>query len=251
MSTTLYKYQIYCTTEEKYVSGWGTAAPTACYNNTSHSVNTNSVQVIDTINTNEVTINQNNSSIAGKFHIESVNIANIQPNSTGTVTHVFDVATSLHSFNFALNAAEAGDTFSIAVNPNTPLGLITQDAKANDIVLSVSPYVIGYMFPGFYVTVSDGTNSDTTIKILSRNLVNSTITIKTPLINSYSASNTQIFMSYYCIKDMPIILGTTYSFGGEIINASNVPAGTTALFSFTNNSSTTVKNIAVYMTGLI
>lgn len=250
MTDTVYQCKIYCITENAYVSGYGSALPTQCYNNNAHTVNSNSAQIINTIQSNEVTINQNNTALAGRFHIECVSMTAL-PNQITTYLHTFDVATSLHSFNFALNAGESGDSFSISVNPDTPLGLIAQDAKSGDTVINVSQYVIKYMFSGFYLTFTDGTNTDIAVKIISQDLVNNTITIKPGLTHNYSATNTMMLLNYYCIKDMPILLGTTYSFGGEIINASNIPAGTNALFSYNNQSPTVTKTVAVYLCGLI
>ena len=60
----------------------------------------------------------------------------------------------------------------------------------------------------------------------------------------------QLKLNYYIIKDMPIILGTTYSFGSDIINASNAPAGTRAKFSF-YNSKGDPKDVVIYLSGLI
>ena len=43
---TTYKYRIYCITENRFVSGYGTNYPTTCYNNPSHTVNSNGVNLI-------------------------------------------------------------------------------------------------------------------------------------------------------------------------------------------------------------
>lgn len=250
MTKTVYKYKIYCDTEEIFVEGWGTTEPTKCYNNIDHLVNINSIQIADTVQSNEVVINQNNKAIAGRFHIECITLT-APPDKETSVYHKFDVGTSLHSFNFALNAGTSGDTFSIAVNPDTPLGLITQGIKSESAVINVSQYVIPYMFPGFYLTLTDGINTDQTIKIVSRDLIANTVTLVSGVKNNYSEKNTQMLLSYYCIKEMPIILGTTYSFGGEIISASNVSAGTVVKFTYNNSSPDTEKTVAVYLCGLI
>jgi hypothetical protein len=41
-----YKFRIYCVTENTFVNGYGTVAPTVCYNNASHTVNLNGVNVV-------------------------------------------------------------------------------------------------------------------------------------------------------------------------------------------------------------
>jgi hypothetical protein len=250
MCDSVTQYKIYCNTESKFVTGWGTTPPTVCYNNNTHTVNLNSIQVVEIVASNQVTINQQDVSQTSRFIIESIYLDNIAPNSTSVVNHVFDVAISMHSFNFALSSAEDNDLFSVAVNPNTPLGLITADVKSGDTTIPVSVNVLPYIKAGFYLTVTDGTNTEGPTKILSVDSINLNLVLKTALTNDYSATNTQILLSYYVVKDMPIVLGSSYSFGGEIINASIVPAGTVGMFSFTNNGSTT-KDVAVYLTGKI
>jgi hypothetical protein len=242
MTDAVTQYKIYCETEAKFVSGWGQSPPTVCYNNNAHSVNTNSIQVVNVISSSIVSINQNDVTRSGRFILETISIPNVAGGTTSTI--------SLHAFNFALNAAETGDLFSIVVRPDTPLGLIASDMTSGDTVVPISPYIIPYLTAGMYLTLTDGTNSNGPTKILLIDSVNYTVTLKTAVTHNYSASNTQMLLNYYIIKDMAIILGTTYSFGGEIINSSTVPAGTTATFSFTNNGSTT-KSVAVYLTGVI
>lgn len=44
------QWRIYCNTESAWVYSWETAAPTTCNNDTGHTVNSNSAQIVDTIN---------------------------------------------------------------------------------------------------------------------------------------------------------------------------------------------------------
>lgn len=250
MSTSVTQYKIYCNTEAKFVVGWGTSLPTTCYNNNAHSVNSASIQVIEIVASNLVSINQHDVSQTGRFILETVSLPNIAGGTTSTVDYKFDVPISLHAFNFALNMAEFGDLFSIIVSPDTPLGLIGANVLSGAKVITISPYIIPYLTGGIYLTLTDGTNSDGPNKIISIDSVNFTLTLKTPLTHSYLASNTQMLLNYYVIKDMSIILGTTYSFGSEIINSSTIPQGTVARFSFTNTG-TQSKSVAVYLTGVI
>lgn len=50
------KYRIYCITEAIWVEAWGTTGPTLCTNNTSHTVNLDSVQIVETISNQNVEI---------------------------------------------------------------------------------------------------------------------------------------------------------------------------------------------------
>jgi hypothetical protein len=55
--TSVAEWRIFCTTEEQWVTSWGISAPTQCNNNTTHTVNLQSVQQLQTINENNVSIN--------------------------------------------------------------------------------------------------------------------------------------------------------------------------------------------------
>lgn len=250
MSTVVSNYKIYCETDNKYVSGWSTSSPTTCYENNTHTVNQYSVQIMSSVSSNEVTISQKNASVNGKFHIESIYMGSCLPGELTTLIHTFDVTMSLHSLNFALNQASNGDLFSIQINPDTPLGLITSNASIGDTKINISKNILPYMHPGFYLTLTDGINTDGPYKILSFDSNANTVTLKKALTYNYLANGTQLKLNYYIIKDMPIILGTTYSFGSDIINASNAPAGTRAKFSF-YNSKGDPKDVVIYLSGLI
>lgn len=56
---TVYRYRIYCTTEESWVYSYGTSEPSTCVNNTAHTVNPASVQTIDTISSATLDIGNN------------------------------------------------------------------------------------------------------------------------------------------------------------------------------------------------
>jgi hypothetical protein len=52
MTSALYKYRLWCQTESNYVYSWNSEPPISCANNTGHSIDSNSVTVIDQINRN-------------------------------------------------------------------------------------------------------------------------------------------------------------------------------------------------------
>jgi hypothetical protein len=248
--TTVYNYKIYCNTESTYVSGWGTALPTQCYNNSSHSVNTNSVQLIQTVSTAKVQIDQKIQAVNGRFHVQSIQFT-ATPNTTTDYTFTFDTTMSLNSFNFMVSAYDTNDCLCIIVSPDTPLGLITQNKSIGDTVINVPSATVAYMNPGLYITLTDGTNTNGPTKILSKDLIANTITIKNALTNNFSSTNTQLLLNYYCLKDLPIASTNLYTFGSEIINSSNVPAGTTTKFRYKNTSLLASKSVVVYLSGLI
>jgi len=56
----IYKWQIYCITEEKNVYEWGATTPTSCPNDTpgetAHTINTETIAIVETLKNSDVTI---------------------------------------------------------------------------------------------------------------------------------------------------------------------------------------------------
>lgn len=56
MTTEVNYFRYYCNTESKYVYTWDTAIPSKCPNNNSHTIDSNSLTIIDTVKTNDVSV---------------------------------------------------------------------------------------------------------------------------------------------------------------------------------------------------
>lgn len=68
MTTEVNYYRYYCQTESNYVFKWDTTVPSKCPNNNSHSIDSNSTTIIDTVSTTQVSI----SDIGQTQHRESI-----------------------------------------------------------------------------------------------------------------------------------------------------------------------------------
>lgn len=55
MASQVNRYRYYCQTESNYVYKWDTTRPSTCVNNIAHAVDSNSMTVIDTVSSSEVT----------------------------------------------------------------------------------------------------------------------------------------------------------------------------------------------------
>lgn len=56
MTTEVNYYRFYCTTESNFVYRWDTIDPSQCPNNNSHTIDSNSITIIDTVKTTDVSI---------------------------------------------------------------------------------------------------------------------------------------------------------------------------------------------------
>lgn len=54
--TTVHQYRVYCQTEGAYVYTWGSTAPTTCPHNTGHTIDTNSISIVDTVSNTSTTV---------------------------------------------------------------------------------------------------------------------------------------------------------------------------------------------------
>lgn len=56
MSTIVNQYRYYCTTEGTFVYKWDTNIPTTCPNNNTHTIDTDSITIVDTVKSNQVEV---------------------------------------------------------------------------------------------------------------------------------------------------------------------------------------------------
>jgi hypothetical protein len=251
-TSTVQKYKIYCATEAKYVEGWGSTEPTTCYNNTTHTVNLSSVQTLETVNNSQVKVIEDGAAIARNVKIVSINFENVAAGETQTKTYTFRIVTSMYSYKFATDDTNKGDEITIAIKPNTVLGLITANITAGNTVIYAPAAIFLYGWPGFNVYASDGTNLDDLGEIISLDSVAGTMTVQTAAVHNFSSTNTVIMMTYFNMKSMKIGPPQMYAFGEDVIGGAAVPVGTVVHFSYKNNQAISEldepKNMSVYLT---
>jgi hypothetical protein len=250
MTTSIvYKYKIYCTTEAAFVEGWSTTAPTTCYNNNTHTVNSNSVQLLETVSQSTVSIKEDKVDIGRNVYVKSIEFPSVAAEATETVDYTFPLTTSMYSFKFLFNERNVGDRISIYANPDTTLGLITSNVSAGATVIGAPAALMLYGWPGFHINLTDGTNNDPLGIILSMDRVNNTVTVQTPTEHAFSSTNTLVKMTIRVCDEM-LISGPGYlPFGEDVIGGSGLPPGTKARFIYTNNSiSGDPKTSCVYLT---
>lgn len=247
-STTVNKYKIYCNTESAYVNGWGQTAPTTCYNNNAHDVNAASVQLIQTVSQDAVTIKQDTIAIARNPFVRNIVISGVAPNSSESVTYIFNIPSSMYSFYFITTDAQMGDTMSVVANSHTTMGLITANITAGTTVIPSPAAMMLYGALGFYFTITDGTHTEELGQIISKDLVANTVTVQTATAYAYSATNTLVQFSVVVADAIVLGGGGMHSYFDNVIGGAAIPAGTVTTYTYTNNSSTGPdKMISMYM----
>lgn len=248
---TVYEYKIYCETEAAYVTGLSKTEPTVCFNNNTHTVNTASVQIIDTISSNLVSIKEDKLDVGRNTWVESIDISNVDANQTVSVSFTFPIAVSMYSFTFITDSTNKGDYLSIYANEDTTLGLIGADLNIGVTSMTGPAGLILYGVVGFHITVTDGTNTDYLGIIKSIDKVTNIVTFEHATTHSFSSANTLVKMTVRVLDDLRICGSGIYRFFDDVIGGAAIPAGTVAKFSYTNNSgSENDKFLSIYMTCL-
>jgi hypothetical protein len=247
------KYKIYCNTENKYVEGWSQESPITCYNNNSHSVNLDSIQVLEVISSDVVSVKEDKIIIARNVWLKHIEFINVESQTSQDQYFTFDIPVSMYSFTFVTDDTNRGDDFTIAINPDTTLGLITTNITAGDTTLSAPPALLMYGTLGFELKVTDGTNTDELGIITNINKTTGIVTFKNPAVHSFSSVNTVVKMTYYTAKNLRFWAAGVTKWGEDVIGGSAPPIGTVAKFTYRNNTypgdlTDSPKNFVMYMT---
>jgi hypothetical protein len=235
--STVYKWRIYCETEGIWVESWGTTAPTTCGNNTTHTINPNSTQEIQSISPNEVFVNTERVPTGGNFR--TVGYMREIPACTPGETFVFDVSypypINLSLVSFRTDVNSSGDMINGDAAPDTVVGVLTSNAISTTSVLHVSPTVNEYLKVGFYCNIFNGITSYNLGECISNDTVNNTITTERQVPETVSAGSL-IRMALRNIDDYVLSNNQYKILGTGKIGASYVPANTILRIHYQNNN---------------
>lgn len=240
---TVYQYKIYCTTEAKNVFTWSETTPTACPNNTAHTINSSSISIVDESGPDEIFIREESTPTGGHFRAETV-VMDIAagPDVTTTITRSWPYPISVLGFSVAVGAEHEGDVLHIYAPENRIIGALTSSINPTDTVIPVSQTVIDNIAIGFSVKLDDGVNSNDLGDVLSIDKVNNTITMQTAAVNSFSASSpTYVKITVCRVKDFELSKPGIYNIGEKKIGGSYFPANEVAVVKYLNKSASLKK----------
>jgi hypothetical protein len=142
-----YRYRIFCETEQQYVYvilDQNDPVPTKCPNNTSDTVNANTVTIVEILNENSVVVKEETGQTGGTFGVYATNL-DISPNSTNTITVSFPYPISSLCTYYSTTSANTKDLLSVTIGENTPIGVITSSASPVSSSWTENNYTIGQM----------------------------------------------------------------------------------------------------------
>jgi len=243
--TTLFKYKIFCETENQYVYTWcdnTQSAPQSCPNNTSHTIS-NTMSISDKVVSNNVKI-QSSILPNNNFMTESFRLSNILPNSTQSmsISYPFDISIITVTMSVINNNGETNDSIDTIIAPDTVIGVNTQTVNISDTVIHVSPTVIANVNVGHFLNITNGTNINNLGRIVSIDNVNSTVTIETMAANTF-APLSYIRLNVYKIKNLLLDSTGTTSLTGVPTLTSRLQSHLPIKLIYTNNSTIYTKSI--------
>ena len=197
------------------------------------------VTVVET--TKIVQIEEESVATGGHFSTETVAF-DATASTTTTHNHSWPMKVSVMSVSInpviSDTAADSqeGDTFEISIAPDTTVGSLTVDAESGATVLDVQQSVVDNIKVGYWVTVTDGTNTDDCGRVLAVDTSAKTITVETATTVAFAAATpTYIKQTVKMVPSFEIGTGRI-TMGDDKIGCSSIPANTTARIKYTNNT---------------
>jgi hypothetical protein len=235
------QYRLYCTSENCYAFVWSDQPPNACPSNSQHTIDKNTITIVNTVDTNSVENVQERNPTGGNYRSESKKVI-AGPNATTSFDFVWPYKISVLTMTLYTSSNSKNDIVNTFVAPNTTIGANTAAISSGNNIIAVSNTVLQYLKIGFQVSVTNGTQPSWVGECISINAANSTITLDTPAPSNIPAGQ-YIQMSINNVKNFVLRNDTVYELARKTIGASSIPSSTTLRLQYQNLSTTESKEL--------
>lgn len=233
----IYKYRIYCNVEQEFKYVWNDTdtPPTVCPVDTSHETNPDSINIEEIISKNTVYISIEDGKTGGNFCMTTFT-TDIQLGTTeNTYDFSFPMPINLATVSFYTSENNYDDVFSIEREPDTVIGVVTEDVPINmNLGITVSSTVIANTKLGYYLNIG-GQNLGRCTAIGSGTIDTEFQT--TDEIPQYS----DVKRSIKLIDNYEIHQTGIQVFGASRIGSTYLPANTIGRILYKNNNGTAKK----------
>lgn len=230
MTDIVHKWELYCQTEASLQTVWSPEEPTACPNNSDHSISTNpGPRIIDTINNNNVKLIEENQPTQGYYQFKGFKKEIPEANGMQNVitTHSFSWPFKITLLNswFYPHPDSVGDVIDVTVGANTTIGVITSNVASTDTSWTINPDALQYLAVGNDLHLYNGFEWADGGKIININSENSTVTVeKAPGID-FTRMATQVKLSVRIVESLYINEpGVRYAFAEKKIGGKTIPS---------------------------
>ena len=234
MSRTINNYRLFCNTENTYVTVWNTDTPSVCPHNNQDHIDTNSITIIDSINSTSVNITQTNGNVNDNYRTESRRIF-IPAGQTITTDLSYPYNISILTINWTTTNDNTGDLLNCYFDPNTVIGVITQKVNQGDTILHVSPTVINNLQKGYQVNLTNGQQTIDLGECILFDTVTNTIKVTLPVNNSMNVGS-YVRMTLHNVKNWIFGPADQVRLANKHLQTSHFPAGTVIRIVYQNNT---------------
>jgi hypothetical protein len=241
----VYKWRIYCETDSQWEYKFtdNETPITVCPSNSGHTVNPNSVSIIDTVSSSRVQIKEEEISTGGRFRVHGYTIT-AAPNTVTSTEVSWDYPVSVLAVYFKPGEVHRGDVLNVHVGPSTAVGTVSANAVIGDTTFTIDTPVLDQFVEGLTLHVTDGVSTSYLGDIIE--VSGNVITTKYPVTYDITAGTSGVKISSNMMRDFEIGYTGDYTFGLSKLSSSYVPIGFSAVASYQNNSNVE-KRFAYYV----
>ncbi|MFM2393072.1 MAG: hypothetical protein RLZZ546_1054 [Bacteroidota bacterium] len=231
---TLNKYRYFCNTENKFVFKWDNIPPTTCINDSNHSIDINSITIVDSLSRNEVIVSNRDPITQGYFMVESKTF-NISSSNESIFTFSYPLPVAVYRSIIATSNIHNGDSIDISIAPETIIGVNTQEVLNNNNIIKVNSSILNILSPGFYIDITDGVNTNNLGRVLNIDKINEEITVEYNTINNFSIGS-YIRLSMHIVKNLKFPHAYIYIIGSSTLGGKPIPSNTPIQLKYYNSN---------------
>lgn len=234
--TTIHKYRIYNLDTGLEEFGWSQTAPTVPFSNSSQTLDPGSTVIVETIQNQTVAVVENAGETGGNYEVEGFSII-VAANSSQILSYSLPYPSIIMDITYESTLDMEGDIVNIITEP-VIAGTLNANALINDTDIVVTPSVLTAVKRGMYITLDDGVNTDSLIRVISIDENTNTLTLENALSFNFNSGITTVAVQKYIAKNYNIGPPTKHVLGSGIIGGIHLPANNIVNIEYENNGGT-------------
>jgi len=225
-----YIWTMFCETEGANIQVSHRHKPTACPNNSSHNIVSESIRynIIP-----ELPVLSDPTKNQGYYSVNTISFQ-CPANTTTTYDYAFDYDVVLIGGSVLCEDVNQGDVLSVCLTPELVVGVITSPVSIGDTIINVNSTVIDYIFKGMEIVAG---SEKYTIKNVD--IQTSTLELAVPTTAAYNVM-TYVRRNIYVLNQILLPSKRNLNFGTLNPSQTFIPAGYLFRYIYVNNKSTTV-----------
>jgi hypothetical protein len=239
MAEKVYKWRIFCTTEDSFQDWWlesDTNGPTACPNNTAHTAH--SASLVESVEQQNVRIVEESDPVwhtGGFYRMSSFCYAIPGQSGPHTFQETFNFPVAGLAIQYTGTTANCGDEFRMSAAPNKTIGALTNFAVPGATTFNVSSTVTDNIHIGFNAHLYTGATLQDLNHVVAVDKGAGTITTETGAGATFSPATPTYVQLTVDRGNVHIVHPGQYQIGTSKIGASIIPPQTKLQVVYVNN----------------